>query len=375
MRVAIPVLTVMAALVAAGAWPQTGVAVNEVRLCEHTHHTGLCHSFFLESHMRHRLVRKLPPSIDNKISSIQVGDGVVLFVFQHPHFQGANHRFWSQPTLHEPKEMLSCMSVFADESWDDQISSLILTPAGQSCNWVPDIGPIGEVEGVYLSSYEASTGKCHQAYYPLPEDPSARENRYPDLGPYMNKKVDTAYLCASLEVELYPEPHFKGAPVVIRGGETSSEAWFYLADLGVRDAVSSMIIRSLSGEIEVAGGPPPPIPPARGGEAAGEPHRAPPAGPQQVVVGGPITVPSSNSITLELDTNRPGHDYTNFDLIEPRPEICLDACREDGRCRAFTYVGPGVQGSKARCWLKDLASRPERAEGMVSGMKHNSPQP
>jgi hypothetical protein len=186
----------------------------------------------------------------------------------------------------------------------------------------------------------------------------------------MNDKADTAYLCGSLEVELYPEPHFKGAPVVIRGGETSSEAWFQLADLGVGNTVSSMIIRSLSGTIGVAGGPPPPVPPARGGEAVGEPHRAPPAGPQPAVVGGPITVPSSDSMSFERDTNRPGHDYKNFDLPEPRPEICRDACREDGRCKAFTYVSPGIQGSNARCWLKDGTPRPKPAQGLVSGAKN-----
>jgi hypothetical protein len=319
--------------------------------------------------MRHRLVRKLPPSIDNKTSSIEVGKGVALYVFQHPHFQGASRGVQSTQRLHEPYEMTKCFLYPSGELWNDQISSLILTPVGQSCHLIPGIGPHGEVEGVYLSSHQGASGKCHEAYYPLREDPSAREARYPDLGPYLNKKADTAYLCGSLEVELYPNPHFKGTPVVVRGGETSSEAWFQLADLGFGNTVSSMIIRSLSGKVEIAGGPPPPIPPPRGGEAGGEPHRAPPAGPQQAVVGGPITVPSSDSMSFEPDTNRPGHDYKNFDLPEPRPEICRDACREDGRCRAFTYVGPGIQGPQARCWLKDGAPRPKPAKGLVSGVK------
>jgi hypothetical protein len=88
------------------------------------------------------------------------------------------------------------------------------------------------------------------------------------------------------------------------------------------------------------------------------------------VIPGEITVPGSSSLALQHDTNLPGHDYKNFDLPEPRPEICRDACREDGRCRAFTYVGPGIQGPSALCWLKERASRSQPAKGLVSGVKH-----
>jgi hypothetical protein len=55
---------------------------------------------------------------------------------------------------------------------------------------------------------------------------------------------------------------------------------------------------------------------------------------------------------MEPDTNRPGDDYASFDLAVPDPQACADACREDEKCTAFTYVKPGIQGEQARCWLK-----------------------
>jgi hypothetical protein len=76
---------------------------------------------------------------------------------------------------------------------------------------------------------------------------------------------------------------------------------------------------------------------------------------------------------LERDTNRPGNDYTHVDLAAPEPERCARACEVDARCRAFTYVAPGIQGPAARCWLKDAvpAAHPDRC--CVSGVKGAPP--
>ncbi len=48
----------------------------------------------------------------------------------------------------------------------------------------------------------------------------------------------------------------------------------------------------------------------------------------------------------------PGGDYQNFDLNGEYPSDCRDACSRNTMCKAWTYVRPGVQGPKARCWLK-----------------------
>ena len=56
--------------------------------------------------------------------------------------------------------------------------------------------------------------------------------------------------------------------------------------------------------------------------------------------------------------DRPGGDYTSFDLNGTYPSDCRDACAKDGKCQAWTYVRPGVQGPKARCWLKSTVPAP-----------------
>ena len=64
----IPALTLVIVLAASMATAQPSVAPNEVKLCEHKNWMGYCHSVFLESGMRQRLVPELPPAIDNKAS-------------------------------------------------------------------------------------------------------------------------------------------------------------------------------------------------------------------------------------------------------------------------------------------------------------------
>lgn len=65
------------------------------------------------------------------------------------------------------------------------------------------------------------------------------------------------------------------------------------------------------------------------------------------------TLPTYQTVMgIEVAVNRPGGDVSNFDLDEPRPDLCRAACEKQAGCRAFTYVRPGLSGPKARCWLK-----------------------
>jgi hypothetical protein len=72
---------------------------------------------------------------------------------------------------------------------------------------------------------------------------------------------------------------------------------------------------------------------------------------------------------MEQNTDRTGEDYRDFDLDSPDPTICGDACMNEARCRAWTYVRPGVQGNKARCWLKGSVPDPTPDANCVSGVK------
>ena len=95
----IPILALVIILGAPGASAQAVFKGNEVRLCVDDNFQGECHSYFLEPGMRHRLVGTLPPSIDNKVSSIQSGVSVYAFMFRHPQFRGPS-RLFSHKNLH-----------------------------------------------------------------------------------------------------------------------------------------------------------------------------------------------------------------------------------------------------------------------------------
>lgn len=56
--------------------------------------------------------------------------------------------------------------------------------------------------------------------------------------------------------------------------------------------------------------------------------------------------------TFEVNWDRPGFDYSNFDMNSTREILCQWSCQKDRRCKAWTYVKPGIQGPKPRCWLK-----------------------
>jgi hypothetical protein len=79
-------------------------------------------------------------------------------------------------------------------------------------------------------------------------------------------------------------------------------------------------------------------------------------------------IPSKPRFDLS-DTDRPGNNYRNFDLAQPDPDFCLEACQKESRCKAFTYVKPGVQGPKARCWLKDAVPPAKPSDCCVTGVK------
>ncbi len=54
--------------------------------------------------------------------------------------------------------------------------------------------------------------------------------------------------------------------------------------------------------------------------------------------------------------NLPGSDIRNMSLVDGSPAQCERECISDRRCKAWSFVLPGVQGPLAQCWLKDNAS-------------------
>ena len=69
----------------------------------------------------------------------------------------------------------------------------------------------------------------------------------------------------------------------------------------------------------------------------------------------------SNTTIMEK-TDYPGNDYD--ELREVGFGQCSDACEEDERCVAFTYMA-----KRKRCWLKDDVSDPVSSRLTISGIK------
>jgi lysozyme len=85
----------------------------------------------------------------------------------------------------------------------------------------------------------------------------------------------------------------------------------------------------------------------------------------------PAQISSATFVGSALDSNvdRRGMDYANFELDQADPNLCRNAClREQPRCKAFTYVKPGVQGSRSRCYLSSHTSVQVRNDCCISGI-------
>jgi PAN domain len=71
----------------------------------------------------------------------------------------------------------------------------------------------------------------------------------------------------------------------------------------------------------------------------------------------------------EQSSNRPGQDYQNSEMATADASLCEESCRGDSKCKAWTYVKPGLQGPKARCWLKSGVPPRKSDNCCVSGLK------
>ena len=72
---------------------------------------------------------------------------------------------------------------------------------------------------------------------------------------------------------------------------------------------------------------------------------------------------------VELSVDRFGGDYRSFELPpDPSGLSCKQACENDKRCRAWTYLRPGYHGPSARCFLKERVTRPRRKPCCISGV-------
>jgi hypothetical protein len=72
---------------------------------------------------------------------------------------------------------------------------------------------------------------------------------------------------------------------------------------------------------------------------------------------------------LEVDVDRRGGDYRNYDLPDNNPNHCRDDCQNDPRCKAFTYLWPSFWGPNGHCFLKDSVPNAAPNGCCISGVK------
>ena len=343
-------------------YPKT-VDPYEVIVYEHSDFVGVHVSFRLDpSWMRQRLVPDLSAVTDDKpagqagstpavvggigaalnmndrISSIQVGERVGVILFQHPHFIGA----YAKPHLASNKDL-------PVSGENDNCSSLIVFSKDA-----------GEPLGVFLA-HELYNG----AFFPLPESLFATEIKYPTIPDFIDNESEWVHPShKNIAVTLCDETGCAGKCITLPGAGGPSAAWYELNKYGWDEMASSLEIRWT--------GPPPPPPPKVGGAApAGQPSwqagAAKPAGPAPPKVVGVRPMAGG----LEDNTDRPGLDYKSF-WVSGGPEDCRYACEADVDCKAFTYVRAGVQGPQARCYLKYSIPNAVPNKDCVSGVR--SPQ-
>jgi hypothetical protein len=350
------------------------VGPNQVIIFEHNDFVTPCASYTLPSGSRHKLVPNLG-NCNDVVSSILVGKNVKVLVFKHTNFKGHHYHF---STVDRLSKTLVHSAGVSKESVNDWISSIIIYPRSKK-----------HPTGVYLHAGSSNKDRVFDTYrgqfFPLPELKTEDEVGFPDLTDYMNDKSDQLQLLGGVIVTVYEHNDFKGDRRTFPGAGPNPKTYYKLKTYQFSNKISSLRIQAVGDEAWQT--------PKRG-ESGSKPHRAPSAiTPHKGEVITPqkstdikdlkkekIMAPQTAKVApseprydlfekIEMGTDRPGNDYRNFDLAKPEPDLCLEACQKDTRCKAFTYVEPGVQGPNARCWLKDAVPPAKLSPCCVSGVK------
>lgn len=77
----------------------------------------------------------------------------------------------------------------------------------------------------------------------------------------------------------------------------------------------------------------------------------------------------------QFNKDRPGGDYSDFDLPAANPTLCFNSCQADGACLAWTYAKPGAVGPSPHCYLKNPAPAAVDNPCCISGAKAAPPPP
>lgn len=87
-----------------------------------------------------------------------------------------------------------------------------------------------------------------------------------------------------------------------------------------------------------------------------------------------IFIGATQVCAMEMDTDRRGGQNIRSIVMDTAdPALCEKACNDEPICKSWTYVKPGSQGQKARCWLKKDVPNAIRDIKCISGVKGDAP--
>jgi hypothetical protein len=85
------------------------------------------------------------------------------------------------------------------------------------------------------------------------------------------------------------------------------------------------------------------------------------------VRGAGVNEPISKDAEVGID--RSGGDYRNFETApDDSGAACAKTCKDEQRCRAWTYMRPGYQNAAAHCYLKGKIPLPRHHPCCISGV-------
>jgi hypothetical protein len=188
----------------------------------------------LEPGMRQALKPALG-AMDNKISSIIMGENVKALVFTDPDFRGAVR--------------LYDYTIAEGMPDNDQISSLIVCPKEETAQGVLLIQKrVGEIKTSTARPWHYITGKG--IFFPLPESKQESEARFPVVAKDWIK-VRYVSIAPAVQADLFSSPDYQGRLLSLPEPNSGRQGVFDLGQYGFYDpkksppgGVSSLVVRT-----------------------------------------------------------------------------------------------------------------------------------
>ena len=377
----------------------------EIIIYEQPNFSGTWCSYRMQPGTRQRLVTEIYPGMETKVGSIQIGSKVKVVTFAGNYFYAGSESDWTFFTQSISKVEIGY-----------QVHSLIVFP--KDARW-----PIG----IWLADERFSCGRCEETFFPLPESETINEASWGFLGNFnLDQNANDIFVGdpkgkESIEVVLYDQRDFGGQKKTLPGdlGNWGNGSWsmINLGQFNWSDRAASLIVSWKGPKLALGPSVPQKFEVQAGIDRPGADYRIVNvkdanlceqacAGDQKcksfawVKPNGncflktSVPKPVSNSAIVsgvnakdwaalspeyqkplvaavfvtQAAVDRPGGNYKDFDIAGGYSD-CQKACAEDPKCKAYTWVKPGVQATSAVCWLKSsVPNKPVYNANCVSGI-------